>query len=171
MGWGGKEGEGWGKPRACGCPAPGQWTARTAPPIPLRRDRICLGPGGCPLLPLPTRFLFVPKSWGHLPLALFVKCGQENQRELGLLPGGEAIWGLQVGAGGLLRASGCLSRKGETRGCCFRRAPMQESRRHSEGDRLGGRRRQCSSCVLKGKSVALDSPSSLKKPFPSMSAD
>lgn len=90
MGWGEKEGEGWGEPRACGCPAPGQWTARTAPPIPLRRDRIHLGPGGCPLLfkwlLLPTQFLFVPKSWGHLPFVLFVKYRQENQRELGEFP-------------------------------------------------------------------------------------
>lgn len=93
MGWGGEEGEGWGEPRACGCPAPCQWTARTAPPIPLWRDRIRLGPGGCPQprlplpRPLPTGVLFVPASRSHVPLVLFVKCRQENQRELGELPG------------------------------------------------------------------------------------
>lgn len=77
VGWGGKEGEGWGEPRACGCPAPGQWAARTAPPIPFWRDRIGLGPGGCPLrlkwpllLLLPTAFLFGPESWSHLPYTI-----------------------------------------------------------------------------------------------------
>lgn len=92
MGWAGKEGEGWGEPRACQCPAPSQWTVRTAPPIPLRKDRIHLGPGGCLLLLkwlqplllllllllLPTWFLSVPKSGGHLPLVPFVKYSQED---------------------------------------------------------------------------------------------
>lgn len=61
-GWGGvgREGDGWDEPRACGCPAPGQWTRRTATPIPLWKDRICSGPGGWPRLLLPTGFLFVP---------------------------------------------------------------------------------------------------------------
>lgn len=90
--WGGQKeaglaaGMGWGEPCACECPAPGQWTVRTAPPILLWRDRIRLGPGGYPLLLLPTGFLFVPESWSNLPIVLFVMYRQENQRELGELP-------------------------------------------------------------------------------------
>lgn len=59
------------------------------------------------LLP-PTWFLFVPKSWGHLPLVLFVKYMQEIQKEHGelpdcLAPGREVAWGLTTGMDGLSR--------------------------------------------------------------------
>lgn len=75
----GGEGARWGEPRACGRPAPGQWTARAAPPVPLWRDGIHLGPGGCPPLPRTSPILLVPESWSHWSLGLCVKLLAERK--------------------------------------------------------------------------------------------
>lgn len=127
MGWVGKEGEGWGEPRACGCPAPSQWTPRTAPPIPLRRDRIHLGQegahrclsgySGCP----PGFCLFL--SPGALSIGWRTK-GSWESSWASWAPSREVVWGLGVGQGCLGMAYKQTDR--QTRGGPSLKASVQE---------------------------------------------
>lgn len=165
----GGEGEGWGEPRACGCPAPGQWTARAALPISLWRDRIHSGPGGCPPLlrwpPLlrPSRCLLVPESWSHWSLVLCVKLRAGEPKGTGELPrclGPRERSGLGASGGNrgaLLRVPRCGSQTRTVHGCRSLKVSVLGSWHVGEGGRQGGRPRQCISCVPKRKSVALDS--------------